>query len=414
MPNVGGNFAAGVQGGNVLYNRRRQNRIGQIMSQYADNPEEAFRALQEGGFGPESIGLENAQMAPQRAMQMAILKQKLQNEGFQSFVDQLRQFQQDAQGNVGAGAQGPIGQGSAVADAGMPNFTNAGMSFGYKNGSPTVDFDPSKVYAAQNDWRKGMTGGTESYYKTGIPNPYYQGRQAPVPGQGGVSAITSGPASGAGMSPADLSSANKEKTTKLYETDNKYVSDLRDVALKSQQSRMFLDQMKESMLNPAGLYSGAWAEGRTGLANMLQTLAPNLAGIDLDKLANTQQFGAFSNAAAAEILKSVVGSAQISDRDVMFVKSLFPRLEQQPQARVELINFLYQKLNQNIDRFNAADKYFRTKGNLTGYDYGMSPSGGFGKGIPKPQKSDIEYLRANNTPEMQKAFQKQFGYLPNF
>jgi len=157
----------------------------------------------------------------------------------------------------------------------------------------------------------------------------------------------------------------------IQKEDAKTVVGLRDDAKKARMTLGNLAKMKESINSEAGVYSGSFADQRTGLANFFNTLG--IPGVDVDKLANSQMTIAESNQLALSILKTYVGSTQISDKDVQMVASTIPRLSQNPKARIELINFLEKRSRETISLADRADKHFRGKGRGSLADFDWEP-----------------------------------------
>ncbi len=160
--------------------------------------------------------------------------------------------------------------------------------------------------------------------------------------------------------------AGDKGMAELSKKDAESVANWRDEAIKASRGLGALKAMKANVQN--GVYTGPLAEGQSGLNNFLSSVgAP---GVDVKKLSNSQQFMAHNRELALSMLKQYVGGSQISNKDVEIVLSLFPRLEHDPQARLNLINYLEKRANQSINMYQAANEHMRGTGagTLKGFD----------------------------------------------
>ena len=98
-------------------------------------------------------------------------------------------------------------------------------------------------------------------------------------------------------------------------------------------------------LNKEGVTSGAYAGGRVGAANLLNTLGL-ISSNDRKTLSNSQQFQKQSKDLIMKALGGKLG-AGISNADVAFVDRIVPQLETSAEARQELINYML-RINKDI------------------------------------------------------------------
>jgi hypothetical protein len=93
------------------------------------------------------------------------------------------------------------------------------------------------------------------------------------------------------------------------------------------------------------LISGFYASGRVGATNLLKTLGLS-SETDGNRLAQSQAFSADAGRVALQAMGGKLG-AGFSNDDRKFILDLFPRLETDPAARRQLIEYM-QKVNQRI------------------------------------------------------------------
>ena len=118
-------------------------------------------------------------------------------------------------------------------------------------------------------------------------------------------------------------------------------------------------------LNDQGLISGAFATGRTGLTNFLDT-AGLLSEADKSKLARSQEYQKVAGDAVLAALGGRLG-AGFSNEDRKFIQSLVPQLETSALARRRLLEFMDKK---NREIFNESQRlitYAETNRSLNGF-----------------------------------------------
>lgn len=145
--------------------------------------------------------------------------------------------------------------------------------------------------------------------------------------------------------------------------------DVEDVQIARQNKRSAAASNKTLMtlskLNDQGLISGTYASGRAGVANLFNTLG--LASpADASNLARSEQFQKLASDLIVQALGGKLGGG-ISNVDLAFVERIVPRLENSPQARRELINYLVEKNNEIIKEANNVEDYLRKNNSLSGY-----------------------------------------------
>lgn len=193
---------------------------------------------------------------------------------------------------------------------------------------------------------------TQYTYKKGA-----DGKQVRVPYFGGVDRTT------AKVSASASSVGETAFTKQLGELDAKKVAqaiDTRDSAIASLNS---LDRLNR--LNEQDLISGSFATGRVGATNFLATLGL-ASGKDLDRLSASENY----QKTAGDVILATLGGrlgAGFSNEDRKFIQSLVPQLENSPQARKQLIEFMVKKNQGIIDETTRLENYAREKNSLKGY-----------------------------------------------
>lgn len=185
---------------------------------------------------------------------------------------------------------------------------------------------------------------------------------APVPGSSPTDKFNPRPATQVSTN-VSMPPAQKAFDVELAKLDAKEIDGLRDVATKASNGLSRVGEMKR--LSEAGVYSGSFAEGRTGVSNFFETL-----GIPLDpkKLGNSQEYMKHAKELTLSLLKEGVGNNQISNADLKFVNDTVPQLETSPQARKNLLDYIERRLQSSVDRFQQADEYARKNGGLGGFN----------------------------------------------
>lgn len=182
----------------------------------------------------------------------------------------------------------------------------------------------------------------------------------------------------------NLPPAQKAFEVELAKLDAKQLDEWRDVAVKATGGLSRIGEMKR--LAQEGVYSGWAASGRSGVANFFNTV-----GLPMDpkKLENSQEYMKHAKELTLSMLKEGVGATNISNADLQFVNETVPQLETNPQARMNLLNYMEQRLGQSVERFNQADAHARERGGLSGF--GVTP-----QKQPKLQKNLTATVRAKD------------------
>lgn len=157
---------------------------------------------------------------------------------------------------------------------------------------------------------------------------------------------------------------DKAFTTELAKLDAKQLDEFRDSAMKAQNGLSRIGEMKR--LSEQGVYSGWGAQGRAGVANFFNTIG---APMEPRKLQNSQEYLKHAKELTLSMLKEGVGANQISNADREFVDATVPQLETNPQARMNLLNYMEKRLGGSVQRFQEADSYARKNSGLGGFNY---------------------------------------------
>lgn len=126
-------------------------------------------------------------------------------------------------------------------------------------------------------------------------------------------------------------------------------------------------------LDDRGLIGGAFAANRVGVGNLLNTLGV-LSKKDSDQLANSQEYQKIGADLIFNALQGKLGTG-VSNKDVDFIREIFPQLETSATARRRLIKYLADKNNKIIDEANNFEAWIRKHRTAEGYK--SSNSGAF-------------------------------------
>jgi len=200
-----------------------------------------------------------------------------------------------------------------------------------------------------------------------------EGKQVRVPYIGGVDRTT------AKVSASASSAGETAFTKQLGELDAKKVAtaiETRDNAIGALNS---LNRLNE--LNQQELISGTFASGRVGATNLISTLGL-ASGKDIDRLSASENY----QKTAGDVILATLGGklgAGFSNEDRKFIQSLVPQLENSPQARKQLVEFMVKKNNSIVEETTRLENYARDNKSLKGY-VPKIPVINLGGGVNKP------------------------------
>jgi len=120
-----------------------------------------------------------------------------------------------------------------------------------------------------------------------------------------------------------------------------------------------------NQLDQSALISGSFASGRLGATNFLNTLGLTSAK-DQDVLAKSENYQKTAGDVILATLGGRLGSG-FSNADREFIQSLVPQLENSPQARKQLIEFMVKKNQGIVDETTRLETYARKEKTLKGY-----------------------------------------------
>jgi hypothetical protein len=155
----------------------------------------------------------------------------------------------------------------------------------------------------------------------------------------------------------------KSFAEKLGALDAKDVADARTNRDNSIAALNTLNEL--SRLNDQGLISGSYATGRVGAANLLNTLGL-VSPKDQAILASSENY----QKKAGDLILATLGGrlgAGFSNEDRKFIQGLVPSLENSPQARRQLIEFMQKKNQLIVDEMTRLEDYARDKNGLKGF-----------------------------------------------
>ena len=150
-----------------------------------------------------------------------------------------------------------------------------------------------------------------------------------------------------------------------------------------------------NQLDQSALISGSFASGRVGATNLLNTLGLTSAK-DQDVLAKSENYQKTAGDVILATLGGRLGSG-FSNADREFIQSLVPQLENSPQARKQLIEFMVKKNQGIVDETTRLEAYARDKKTLKGY-VPTIPIVNLGANAPKPlsELSNEELMKQFN------------------
>lgn len=306
----------------------------------------------------------------------------------------------DAQGNLTAAYTAPnIGEGQQMLPGGaagvVPGYlqnlaaikaaTSGGTKAGevpYEPPSPVPTGRPGETQllsragllqlgernAQQAQIPAGLAAAYADYVKSGGPAQGVAFRYTPPQGQLGTNP---GPVAEKVAEQAALNPGAVEQTTltdlakgDAAKHDAAYVA-----ANSASAGNDTLQQIRGNISKQPGLYSGMFAEGKLGVAGFFNGL-----GIPFDeaRFSNTQETKKYMDELGLSLIKSFVGSTNISDQDRKAVMSIMPRITDSPKARDELLNTLQSINNKKIEQFQRMDAYIRENKTLRGFDFGFT------------------------------------------
>ena len=120
-----------------------------------------------------------------------------------------------------------------------------------------------------------------------------------------------------------------------------------------------------NQLDQNALISGTFATGRVGATNLLNTLGLTSAK-DADNLSKSENY----QKTAGDVILATLGGklgAGFSNEDRRFIQGLVPQLENSPQARKQLIEFMVNKNQSIVQETTRLETYARDNNGLKGY-----------------------------------------------
>jgi len=190
-----------------------------------------------------------------------------------------------------------------------------------------------------------------------IMKPDATGKLVRTPYSGGIDKTT------AKVSASSTSQGETEFSKELGKADAKKVESAmitRDNSIGALNSLNRLNQ-----LNQQDLISGSFATGRVGATNLLSTLGL-VSSKDMDKLSASENY----QKTAGDVILATLGGklgAGFSNEDRKFIQSLVPQLENSPQARKQLIEFMVGKNQSIVEETTRLENYARDNKSLKGY-----------------------------------------------
>jgi hypothetical protein len=135
---------------------------------------------------------------------------------------------------------------------------------------------------------------------------------------------------------------------------------MRDSSIAALNSLNRLNQLDQN-----SLISGSFATGRVGATNLLNTLGLTSAK-DQSALAKSENY----QKTAGDVILATLGGklgAGFSNEDRRFIQGLVPQLENSPQARKQLIEFMVKKNQAIVGETTRLENYARENNGLKGF-----------------------------------------------
>ena len=261
-------------------------------------------------------------------------------------------------------------------------YTPASLA-AYRTSQNVADLEliekPEKQIAA-NIKEIGVAEGTRAPVYLDVNNDLqftYQkgadGKQVRVPYIGGVDRTT------AKVSASASSQQESEFSKDLGKADAKRVENAMATRENAIGTLNSLNRLNE--LNQQDLISGTFASGRVGATNLISTLGL-ASGKDIDRLSASENY----QKTAGDVILATLGGklgAGFSNEDRKFIQSLVPQLENSPQARKQLVEFMVKKNNSIVEETTRLENYARDNKSLKGY-VPKIPVINLGGGVNKP------------------------------
>ena len=199
-------------------------------------------------------------------------------------------------------------------------------------------------------YQEGNAAPQQIIYKT------VNGQQTMVPYTGGVDRTTA-------KTTLTVDAKGQEAfTVELAKDDAKEVKNARGIRDAAIGELGTLQKMQE--LNQQQLMTGSFATGRVGALNLLNTLGMT-SSTDTNKLANSEQYTKVTGDLLLDKIKKLGTNPSNTDRE--FIAKIVPQLENSPQARQELVNYLVKKANNVVAETTRLDTYARKNKGLEGF-----------------------------------------------
>ena len=208
------------------------------------------------------------------------------------------------------------------------------------------------------------------------------GKQIRVPYFGGIDRVTSSTKVEAEKKQTEFEKILDKKDAERVDG----AMTLRDNSIASLNSLERLNKLDQS-----ALISGAFAANRVGLTNLLNTLGLT-SPKDRDDLAKSENYQKTAGDVILATLGGRLGSG-FSNADREFIQSLVPQLNNSPQARKQLIEFMVKKNQAIVGETTRLENYARDNKTLKGF----TPTIPLISGQPAPSNA----LQSMSTEQLQ-------------
>lgn len=136
-----------------------------------------------------------------------------------------------------------------------------------------------------------------------------------------------------------------------------------DMADKASETNTNFANIKEAM--KGGAYGNMLAKGIQGAVEFLTALG---VPVDRERMVNSRTMRAELERASLQLVKSYVGSQNVSNMDLLAVKESMPRFVDDPEARWKLIQHIEARNNAIIERHAAIKSHLQEHPNLLNFE----------------------------------------------
>ena len=322
------------------------------------------QALAGSRFAPEALGMLNNNFQMQNELKKLLFQKQLQTQMMQDAWNQVT--------NGGVGSPSGIGAGGG---AGGVNGVPLGVNFEWTPQGAKFGVNPA-------DAIKARTEANTSYYNTGLDpygnpqsmRPAPSGGMAPsipgsMPSATGMPAQTGGFPNYGGMSPKDVSEAQKTVMTNRAQQDYQGVNDFQknliDKSTASVNTLNILSQMRDLSQNfTPGKLTPAWATfAQYAQAVGAGDLAKKIGALDPNAASSVQEFDKLSSQLVSAQIKDT--GNRLMEKEFELFKKNNPNPSFTPQALSQMLDFMQRASMYHIQNLSDFNGLLKQNPNMT-------------------------------------------------